>query len=51
MSNADAKAMVEAVFAHVQACYDAEQQHQDALAAETTWAGVRDYDMSAGWPN
>lgn len=28
----------------------ADGKHRDALAELTTWAAVRDYDLTAGWP-
>lgn len=43
-------AMGAAVADHVQACFDAEAQHQAAIAALDDIAAVEGYDFTGGWP-
>lgn len=40
-----------AVALHVQACYDAEHAHHEAIEALTTLAQAQAYDVRSGWPD
>lgn len=42
--------IVQAVAAHVQACFAAEQEHCEAIAHLATQAELEAYDINAGWP-
>ena len=47
---ADLVAIADAVGLHVQACFDAERAHYEAIAALGTLADAQAYDVAAGWP-
>ena len=42
--------VAEAVFGHVQACFDNERAHSQAIQALTSGATVQAYDFTTGWP-
>lgn len=42
--------VAEAVFAHVQACFDNEKVHSQAIQALTSATDVLAYDFTTGWP-
>ena len=44
------RGVVTAVALHVQACFSAERQHHEAIAALTTLADAQSYDLSTDWP-
>lgn len=50
LTNAEMMALALAVLAHVQACFDAERAHHQAIDGLATAAQVRAYDITAGWP-
>ena len=47
---ADLVAIADAVGMHVQACFDAERVHYDAIAALGSVAAAQAYDVATGWP-
>lgn len=47
---ADLVAIADAVGLHVQACFDAERAHYDAIAALSSVADAQGYDVAIGWP-
>jgi len=42
--------IAQAVAAHVQACFNRERVHAEAINALTTASEIRDYDFTTGWP-
>lgn len=47
---AELRSVAAAVALHVQACFSAERQHHEAIAALPTLAAAQAYDLSAHWP-
>ena len=44
------RAIATVIALHVQACFSAERQHHNAIAALSTLAAVQTYDLAAHWP-
>ena len=49
IGKAEVEAAVDAVSAHVQACFNNERAHSEAISALTTVAAIDSYDISTGW--
>lgn len=45
------RAVATAVAKHVQACFSAERQHHEAIAALSTISAAGSYDITTGWPS